>query len=438
MKMYKKIVSFLIAGVCVVTMCSCNEKKVYEGEYNYETDCQYSYDNSVSSWKMVQSDGEGQYIFKNNFIYYYNMKNHTMSPVCNKANCLHDKENMESKKSECNAYATMDVFNSMNSYIQYYEGDVYYVRADSLYRLRKDGSKVDTIFTTEDEMPIYNWLLHRGVLYYVIQPSYTTDVTITKEDGSKEKKVATKCIAKALPLSAKMKEKNAEVIFESDEDHNVLTFDRFRAYKNYVVYNVIANENDYKMTDEESFFKQLSVKYYIYDTETKENKEIPKPKECDETVGISGIAFLKDRMLIGLYDYFKDEEYKLPIYSMNYDLTDEKVWLEDVEQGKYIHSYGDYVIISDSDIQYSVKNNQNSANIEIYSKDAECISNFVYPMNVMGSFNGFGPDGINVEFEETDEKIDVYELDFEKVKNCHGEEVQLDLVASIENTGENQ
>lgn len=430
MKKFVRLFCTLLVGGIITTSCSCSKKKDYSGEYNYETDCQYSYCSNIPSWKYIQSDGSGQYIYKKNFIYYYNMKTHTMTPVCNKANCLHDKETSEDRREECNAYCLEVDMDRMSTYIQYYEGNIYYVDGGSLYRLSTDGSKKDIIFSTEDNMPILEWLLHRGTFYYDTEPYYNgKDDKEETTQGEEEEKVYKKCILKAIPVSSNMKEKDAEVIFENDNEHNVLSFGPLKAYKNYIYYDIVANENDFEMTDNESWFRQVDVKTYIYNTETGENTVIPVPEGYTDTTQISGIIFLKDKILVKLYDNLQNEEYKMPIYSMNYDLTGQKIWLDDVEQDKLVQSYEDSVIISDSDIQYFVKGNKKSANIEIYNEKAERISYFVYPFNVLGTFSGFGPDGINVEFKETDDSLAVYELPFDKVKNCHGEMVEPELVA---------
>lgn len=433
MKKFIRLFCTLLTGIIVTTSCSCSQKKDYSGEYNYETDCQYTYCGNIPSWKYIQSDGSGQYIYKKDFIYYYNMKNHTMTPLCNKANCLHDKETSDDRREECNAYCLEEGVERMNNYIQYYEGNIYYADGDSLYRLSADGSKKDVVFSTEEDMLIYDWLLHRGIFYYVTEPYYTKEgdkVEDTQgEDEEKKEKVYKKCILKAIPVSSSMKEKDAEVIFENDNKHNVLTFGPLKAYKNYICYGVIANQNDFKMTTNESWIRQVDGKTYMYNTETKENKVIPCPEGYSDTTGIANVVFLKDKILVKLYDDLEKEEYKLPIYSMNYDLTGQKIWLDQVEQGKTVQSYEDYVIITDGDMQYFLKGNQESANIEIYNEKGERISYFVYPFNVLGNFNGFGPDGINVEFKETDDSLAVYELPFDKVKNCHGETVEPELVA---------
>ena len=363
-----------------------------------------------------------------------------MTPLCNKANCLHDKETSESRLAECNAYVSSSDMNRINTYIQYYEGNIYYVRGENLYRLSADGSKKDCIFSRGDDdedIWIESWLIHRGVFYYNVEQYYypegMEESDETKEENFEEdSKVYRQCIFRALPLSSNMKEKGAEIIYENDKEHNVSSFGGLSAYKNYITYTVEANENTFEMTDFESWARQLSYDTYLYNAETGENKKIEVPEGHSETTVISDTIFMKDKMLFTLYDELEKEEFKSPIYSINYDLTGEKVWLDKQEQDKQVQSYKDYVIISDSDIQYFVKDNQKSANIEIYNAEGKRISYFVYPMNVMGNFNGFGPDGVNVEFEEDNDSLSVYELDFDKVKNCHGETVALELVAERE------
>lgn len=118
-----------------ISIMGCDNAKDYSGEYNFETDDQYSYATSIVSWKKYQSDGNGQYILMNDYIYYYNNETKQMNPLCSKANCLHDMENDKERRGDCNAYlnrggdtdgASSDVEDSGYKYIQYYEGNIYY------------------------------------------------------------------------------------------------------------------------------------------------------------------------------------------------------------------------------------------------------------------------------------------------------------------------
>jgi hypothetical protein len=433
MKSWKKIAGICLLGFMVTFSSGCSNKIDYGEDYNYETDCQYSYDSSYCSWKKIQSDGTGQYIWKDNFIYYYSSDTDTMTPLCNKPNCLHDMETDKDRLGDCNAYAKVDPV----SYIQYYDGYIYYVSGealfqDSLYRVKKDGSKRDKIFTTDDGIAIDNWLIHRGNFYYALRSYYYG------EDA--ETQIYSKISLKSAPISSRMSDEKAKVIFESDEEHSVSGLYGIKAYKDYICYTIDANEKDFKMTTNESWLEQVKSPYYIYNTETGENSEIPIPEGYSKTTCISRVLFLKDRMLLKLYDDMQDTNYQLPIYSINYDLTDAKVWLSDVEQGKWIQSYDDYVIFSDAALHYEtivtdegtyrdILKDSNPMNIEIYSADSTRASYFSYPMNEAADFNGFGPDGIYVEVEDGADSWSVYELNLEDVLDCQGEEVERSLVS---------
>ena len=446
-KNIKIMLGATLLAVLIALSSGCSQQRNYGEEYNYETDCQHSYYGNVNLWKKIQSDGAGQYILKNDYIYYYNTENKAMTPLCNKANCLHDMETDKSRRSDCNAYASVGSL----KLIQYYDGYIYYfssfedgeIFCNTLYRVKKDGSEKDKIFTTDEELDVEDWLIHRGYLYYALKTYYYG------EDESTQ--VYNKCILKSLKLSSKMSEKKAKVIFESDDKHTLISFSRLKAYKNYLCYGITANENDFEITTNESWLKQLYIPMYIYNIETGQNNEIPVPKGYSETTYIGRVAFLEDKMLfsvsdstVNMHNDMYDLNYKLPIYSINYDLTDEKIWLDDVEQGKLLQTYDDYVVLSDAQIQFfpylfpevvsdgdlQTDSSKLCTNVEIYSADAKRVSYFVYPMNVMGNFNGFGPDGVNVEFDEDDNSWSVYELNFKDVLNCHGEEVKLKRVST--------
>lgn len=225
--MNKNFKSLLIVLITCMIATGCNSSKEYSEEYNYETDDQYSYMTSVTSWKKVQSDGNGQYILFNNYIYYYNNDTKDFAPLCNKANCLHDRETDEYIQNNCNAYVDRTInsdendFNdSLYDYIQYYEGNVYYVIGDSLFAVSSDGATKKKVFSTGDEA-IVSWLLHKGNLYYEAEEfSYDNDKTYTKG------------ILKKISVGSSMKSKNAETIFETDDALKLTDFGRIQAFGN--------------------------------------------------------------------------------------------------------------------------------------------------------------------------------------------------------------
>lgn len=423
----------LIVSVCLVliigNITGCSKNIDYGEVYNYETDYQYSYNCSVVSWRDIQSDGTGQYIYKNNYIYYYDMNSKTFAPLCNKANCLHDKETEDNKKTECNAYASEGAYDygnviNTNTNIQYYDGYIYYVRANSLYRVKKDGSKKDKIFTSEEELPVNYWLLHRGVFYYETEPFYYGEDKTTQ--------IYTKCVLKALDISDRMKEKNAEIVFESDEEHTGIGFGPIAAYKDYLSFSYNANQKDYVSTSNEDWLVHNNSYTYLYNVKTKDLSLIQIPEGYSETTVVGGMYFLDDKILVRLYDNLEDETYTMPIYSINYDMTDEKIWLDDdIPQDMEIQVYDDYVILFDLDYQFFIKDNQENCNYTIYSKDAEKMSEYVCPTYGSVDNRGFGPDGIQVLFEENDNTCNIYELDIDNILNLTGEEVKPELIGEL-------
>lgn len=399
-------------------LCGCGKEVDYGTEYNFETDCQYSYLNNVNSWRKIQSDGTGKYILKDDFIYYCNPQKGEMSVLCDKANCLHDKETNGSRREECNAYAPIEQSLSYN-YIQYYEGNVYYVSKDSLYRVSKDGRKKDKLFTTEDEISINDWMIHRGDFYFEMNPYYYGEDV--------ENQVYQRCLLRSIPLSSKMEEENANIIYEGDDEHTVLSLGGLQAYQDYVTFLVSENENGFVYENYNDWINQISANYYLYNTKTKEKQIISVPDGYSKTTYIQSIAFLKDKMILSLYDNLEDSEYELPKYSIDYELKNQQLWLDKVEQGKYVHCYDDYIILSDANMQYE-KDKSESFNLEIYGADGKKISEFVYPLKKM-CFSGFGPDGVNLEIDDGKDSWKVYELNFDDVLNCQGEKVKLKCIA---------
>ena len=436
----KTIAALLLAVVMTALGSGCGHRRDYGMEFNLATDCQYSYVTDHDYWKNIQSDGKGQYLMQENFIYYYNTAKKTLVPLCSKPNCLHDKETDNDKRAECNAFC--DKFNMELSYLQYYDGYVYYVLSNfmrsalptkscTLYRVKKDGSKKDAVFTTSNEEEVFHWLIHRGVFYY--------EVPGKQQNGTDVYDVST---IKAVALSSHMSDKNGKVIFATAPKYAATNFSQLLAYRNYLCFEVTLVEHH----DETEESPHIDCKQYLYNIETETMEEIPVPEGYSKTTLINRVTFLKDKLILQLFDtaHNDDKTYPLPLYSINYDLTDEKVWLDNVPQYMWLQSCGDYVILSDGNLHYDniiteegllnevLKDaEQPCINVTIYSSDAREVSAFVYPRNESwGKFNGFGPDGIYVEIVNGDDGWSIYNFSLDDVLNCHGEKIKIDLAAT--------
>ena len=426
-----KMTVIAIAFVLAVTAMGCAKTKEYSGEYDYETDAQYSYDTDIDSWKKYQSDGSGQYILMNNYIYYYNNETKQLNPLCDKANCLHDMETDSTKREECNAYIDKTSWNEETSvdpgykFIQYYEGSIYYTIGPSVYCVSGDGAKKKKVFTTEGRNgAIISWLIHRGKLYYEV-PEYSYE-------GDS---VCARGVLRQIDIRDSMKEKDAKVIFQTDKELNMHDFGKISAYKNYLFFSTNCFSRDFQMTDNESWIRAAVYQFYMYDTDTEQVSAMELPDYQSDTEGISSVTFLKDKMLIKKYDDMQDCEYKSAIYSMDYDTKEITVWMEGIPQGCDMTAYKDHVIINNADIQYFKYDNQNSCNVEIYDSDAKKLSEFEYGINSIGTFSGFGPDGISVDVTQDDTSWYVHEISIEDVINCNGEKVTPKIV-SERNFGE--
>ena len=189
------------------------------------------------------------------------------------------------------------------------------------------------------------------------------------------------------------------------------------------------------MTDNESWIKAGIHTYYVYNMDTDQVSVMEVPDCQSDTDGIGSIVFLKDKMLIKKYDDMQDAEYKTAIYSMDYDTKETTVWLDGVAQDSGMMAYDNDVILDNADIQYFKYDNQNSCNVEIYDSDAKKLSDFEYGINSIGTFSGFGPDGISVDVTQDDTSWYVHEISIEDVINCNGEKVTPKIV-SERNFGE--
>ena len=92
----RKFLSFIIIIISITSIISCAGN--YESNNNYikGKDAQYMY-MSMDSQQYITASKEGYYFINGLYLYYCDFN--TMNPIvlCNKPNCLHDKEVDETK-----------------------------------------------------------------------------------------------------------------------------------------------------------------------------------------------------------------------------------------------------------------------------------------------------------------------------------------------------
>ena len=278
------VCAVLLSGCTKTTDSESLKKEVVpiEGftntEYNPETDNQYYFSENSDS---VAVDG-GYYINYAGFLYFFDKKSKENHPVCSNLSCDHKTEN-------CDAYL------GDASYLQYYEGYLYYVIYDYdnkdaiLYRKSLDGSVVEKISKILRADIIPNIIIHRGYAYFAWDSKNDSTLYRIKleKDAVREKLFVYD--EKFYPGIFRMKGYGDGVMFEASHD---LNDDYTGAVFNLYYYD--SNENAVKLVKEDIggeytvadrmiyYYKRGGV--YQYDISTKtESMFYP----IEEMVGIS-------------------------------------------------------------------------------------------------------------------------------------------------------
>lgn len=144
--------------------------------FDSETDWDWSYQTSHTVSSFAKGP-KGYYVRLGDFVYYCDFETQTLIALCNRPDCLHDKETDSEKRSECTAYVA---YGSVNDGLQYYDGKLYanassvyfdterdadYREKEYLLELALDGSSREQIDYQMENA--YSFAFHRGSLYYI-------------------------------------------------------------------------------------------------------------------------------------------------------------------------------------------------------------------------------------------------------------------------------
>ena len=109
----RRIKTYLII-VNLIFLTGCANKAMpdtYVENYDY----QYrQWSDSIAFPKVQQGSDNIVYIYKNGFIYYMEEGNDVLVPLCNKVDCLHDRETDQQKIKECNASVDLEELANIN------------------------------------------------------------------------------------------------------------------------------------------------------------------------------------------------------------------------------------------------------------------------------------------------------------------------------------
>lgn len=188
----RRIKTYLII-VNLIFLTGCANKAmpdIYVENYDY----QYrQWSDSIAFPKVQQGSDNIVYIYKNGFIYYMEEGNDVLVPLCNKVDCLHDRETDQQKIKECNASVDLEELANINpdkdiaiakcgDYLYCIPLSCYETDERILYRYALDGTAKDVVYKWDGKSSIIvNWIIHRNNLYYAEKRYYEEDEEIKVE-----------------------------------------------------------------------------------------------------------------------------------------------------------------------------------------------------------------------------------------------------------------
>lgn len=239
----------------LLLLSSCGVSSPTENTYLQDTDYAYMYDGEP----MAESP-DGYYYRTSDFVYYIDKQTMTAVPLCDKPDCLHEKETDPEKVTDCNACLLRAYGDPL---IAYYEGKLYVAAAqvnanlmneseisNVLVRMNPDGSERETVLQFPHTAAHY--LIHRGYLYY-------TDATYSETESGELDAVYG---VYRIPLNGG----KTETVYENNLPNGVL--DRMTAYGNYLYLEHRPNADGV-----------YSIEYYWYDIHTGEQGKLFSPPE---------------------------------------------------------------------------------------------------------------------------------------------------------------
>lgn len=263
-KLISAILSICILSSVACTFSSCGEQPLeidYSDKYIENQDYQYMYADGFGHSSFQKSDN-GYYAAVNNFIFFIDGKTMNATPLCNKSNCLHDRETDEEKLKECNAYLPDYAEYTRNS-IQLYNSKIYFLQLDSadsaedvdkylFYEMDIESGSRKLLLTYTDGKVNF-WAVHRGNIYF------KADNYISTDDSGELKAQNGMGLNKMFRL--KLGESSPKVIYDfekTDGIYNLQLSNSFTVYGNhiYIGYSGYKNEEAYNKVisaDEKDF-----------------------------------------------------------------------------------------------------------------------------------------------------------------------------------------
>lgn len=341
--MKKIIVISLVFIVLMLSACETDTARLYNSDYNYITDMQYCY-NNISNERMncTVSQTGYYYLGSHNMIIYIDKATLKSTPLCSKANCLHND------KDTCDAYGYNKI--QYNNGYLYTEASEYSSKKLSdiqyIYKVTEDGTSKEKLTNGFDEM-LYDWFIHRDYIYYVTLSGLYR-----------------------LPLSAPKNESQQLISFKNLKCDNI-NIEKFTAYKSYVYLGISSLFEDENSNDH-NVFNNL----YAYDVTA------DKYSRIFEDDFIPQIAtFFEDKMVTYKAVKNSDDTYNTVYYTSDLNGSNTEK-LAEFKSGYYLYSDGKYIYVDDGAYKnFSDISNDFHQTVEVYSLDMNKLYSFTLPFS---------------------------------------------------------
>lgn len=252
--------------VCFLTACSSEGEEFLEDTYIEGQDYQYMFTASDLGANFVTRGDKGYYTCIHHFILYFDPETKTATPLCNRVDCLHDKEENERLREKCNVYVGF-TWDGPENQIVFYNGALYMLNPlnednhDELIKFSIDGSGRTVVRKFEDGSISY-WIIHRGYMYFI-----SNFYNITDEEGG-----AVNYKNSLFRCSINNTNKEIELIYEPEEGLSEAEALTPRAYGNHIYFFQSAFTKEIKKGV--NYREYLAWKTFQYDIRTKKISEI--------------------------------------------------------------------------------------------------------------------------------------------------------------------
>lgn len=421
-------------------LISCSKEKKVENpdSYVFGQDYQYMFYN-FDTYNFDLIEGEwGYYLVHNDFIYIIDKQTMKIAPLCNKPNCLHDKEMQSNKLLQCNAYLNPgDTFITFQ--LQYYNGSIYYLNTImnmenanmqyELYKLSADGSTRDKVLTLTSGT-IKAWSIHRGVFYYSTEEYDKKSECIDTTDQT----IITKIATYEIELGRTQEDEN--LIYRTDKKVEAWSNPFLIAYGNHLYIKDFGNDL-LKMDTFDSSKAETSpfyLKMIQYNIKTKETTEI----SVSDDSNVDDICLFKDKLIFDSWYHLQPDNYNGPYFISELDGKNASGLPINTRSLESFYSDGQYLYLDNfrlADITNGELCIDKEQKIIVYDKEYKEVDSFVLPVeNIVRVIPG--DDTYMFYIIDNEDSLQLYSIEKAQFGSLKGQEVTPVLICTMNNDEE--